>query len=886
MAKAVVALFEERVKQALKWYEEPERLGAESPLASPYFLSQAMDNSAEIMTAKGRGQLLQAAIHTAAATLWGGPLPRTKDEMQQALYDERQTPGTPRFAYLVLELRCFQQYLRPRRLPDIWEHEDFLLGSKTEHYRDYDHAVALLSKALLTQLWPTGRLEQPQAALTLIGYEPAHERVAAALQAGQTVTISGAGGIGKSSLGAQVVAAVDGKAIFWFTVRPTLNDHLGSLLFALGHFLHQQGASQLWQYLLASGGKQEEWHLALSLVREDLASLAANPPVLCFDELERLRVWAPEDLWPAHIQITEFIEGLRGTTPLLLIGQRPLIEADLHQTLAGLATPQILQLWQKAALPLTHEAATQLYHYTGGNPRLLLLCRTLQAEGELLDNIVAGLANRPGLQPIFRRLWLRLSSAHRRLLQQLAIFRSFVPDYPWEPMLVQELAQRRLIERTAQGAIALLPALREMVYNELSTELRQQLHLPAAHLRLELAQYTAAAYHFWQAGKEAEAVQAWFPQMQLEITRGQTDAALVVMEGISHQRLQVREQKVLAVVRATLRKLRGELTLGLAEIEKVDWTAPSELNGRARNLLGEFHEALGYPERAIQSYKDGVATVTRLLGQIGYLHYQRGMLHLRQKEIEQVQEQARLVEYYLRYLHGSLYEETGQYTDAHLAYQQALLLAQTLGEEVHIAQIESKLGDLSGRQQELEKALRHYENAVARYQQMGDRLNAERTRNNLAATYLQCRQFQPALEAALPAYDFFKAMQDTFWAALAATNAAEAYLEVGDFAKAQSYAEAVLDSEERQPYPYALFTLGRIKCGQQAWQEAQRYFEQAIHVAQMNYDSYLVAYVQRELAQVYQALDKDEAASHLRQTALRFFEQAGMAHEVEQTKQP
>lgn len=885
MTKITLSIFEERVKQALKWFHEPQRLGEESPLASPYFLSQTGHAPIENGTLLGLGKRLQGVIRAAAATLWDGPLPASQAAMQQAVYTERQTPGTPRFAYLVLELRCFQTYLKPHRLPDIWEHEDFLLGSKTEHYRDYDHAVQLLSAALLPQLSPPWRLEQPQQPKHLLGYEAAQQQICAALRAGQTVTISGAGGMGKSSLGAQIVTVLHDKATFWFTLRPTLNDHLGSLLFALGHFLQKQGALHLWQYVLAGGGKADDWHLALTLTREDLAMLAANPPLLCFDELERLQVWTPEDAHPAHLQIVEFIEGLRGVTPLLLIGQRPLFEAEHHQVLDGLTVSQIQQLWQQAALPINMNIATQVHCATGGNPQLLLLCQTLQQQGEGLADLLTGLPDRPGLQPIFRRLWSRLSSEQRQILQQLAVFRSFVPDYPWSPVILQELLERRLIERSGAGGVALLRALRDRIYRELAIELRQQLHLTAAHIRLEGAQYTAAAYHFGQAGKAVEAIRLWYPRMQQEIEHGQADAAIVTFVAIASQHLPQREQQALALIRATLRKLRGELVSGLAEAESVQWVKTGELYGRAAVLLGEFQDALGYPERAIASYYDSVATLARLARQIGHCHYQQGMVHLRQKEIAAVQQQARLLEYQLKYLQGSLSEENGQYTDAYLAYQQAFLLAQTVGEAAHMAQIESKIGDLFSRQQEIAKALPYYENAQRRYSQMGDRLNAERARSNLAAGYNQSQQFTAAITTALPAYQFFTAIQDRHWAAITASNLAEAHLEIGDLAAAQQYAQQVLDLEERLPYPYALFTLGCIKSAQQRWAEAQTYFEQTRQLAQSNRDLYLAAYVQRELGAVYRVHGQNEEATQSFVAALRFFEQAGMVQESEKTRQ-
>ena len=95
-------------------------------------------------------------------------------------------------------------------------------------------------------------------------------------------------GVGKTTLGATIFQRLATQPIFWYTFRPLLNDRVPSLLFALSHFLHQQGASNLWQLLLAAGGAIDDYQLALALLREDLATLQPHSPVLCFDEVDCL----------------------------------------------------------------------------------------------------------------------------------------------------------------------------------------------------------------------------------------------------------------------------------------------------------------------------------------------------------------------------------------------------------------------------------------------------------------------------------------------------------------------------------------------------------------------------------------------------------------------
>jgi len=882
--------FEQQLKKVLKHFDNPKRIGEESPLASPYFLSQALQtgstpHSASVTSPTGRGQVLCDQIRRAAATLWGTPLPQSLTEMREALPTVRQMPGTPRYAYLVLELRCFQQFLKPRRPADIWEDEAYLPGSQAEHYRDFDLAVSQLGQALLALLHPTLRPENPPLPLALLGYEAELARAMHALQMGQTVQIVGAGGMGKTTLGAALFHELTEQPAFWFTVRPTFNDRLGSLLFALGHFLYAQGAANLWQLVVAAGGFIEDANLALSLLRQDLATLQAHPPVLCFDEFDRLYSSDSTQTLPGHAQILALVEGLRGMTPLLLIGQKAPLEADLYITPPGFTPLHIHTLFQAAQCGLSHSETQELHRYTAGNPRLVMLCLALHKSSELLMDRLNLLPQTAGLAALFYRLWQRLEASERQLLQRLAVFRTPAPIDSWpeaQPYL-QSIVERRLASLDGQGGVELLPVFRSHIYDELSADRREQLHLEAAEIRATHGQYTAAAYHYWRGNRNAKAIQVWYPHQSTELLRGQGDAAFAVFSKISQHGLSKSDGKALALIQAELYKLQGELAQGRAILEAQDWSEDSETSVRARTLHGQFLDALGFPDAAHRSYGEGLATATRLLGQLVTLHRQRSLLHVRQKEMQLAWREARLAECQIHNLRGVLEYQSGRYQDAQIAFQSALILADSLDDVANMAAAERGLANLYGRQQNRAKAEEHAHRALEHFQRVGDRFGAAVVYNNLASIYLDTQQYEPAAKWAAQALAASKAYP--YYAAIAATNLAEAYFELGELAQAQHYAYKVLNQEERQPYPYAMFTLGRIKARQGTVADAQKYFTEAARIGEANGDHFITAYAQRELGAVQQMVGEEQAARQTLQAALAFFEAAGIAQEAEKIRQ-
>ncbi|MEM8535230.1 MAG: hypothetical protein AAGF95_30610, partial [Chloroflexota bacterium] len=279
--------FEKRLKQALKLYDKPERLGAESPLANTYFLSHTLRDLPRPMTPRTLGNALRDEMYAAATQLWGGPLPYDRSEMEAVLPEVRQEPESPRYAYLVLELRCFNRYFHLHRTSDIWEQSHLLPSSKSQHYREFDLAIKYLATVFLERVRPAIHLEQPTKPDVLIGYDSECEQAEQALSRGETVALVGAGGVGKTSMGAALVQRFAAVPVFWYTLRPDLNDNVNSLLVALGSFLRDLEAVALWQYLIAVDGKVSDLNIALGLLHQDLTSLTTRP-LLCFDELEYL----------------------------------------------------------------------------------------------------------------------------------------------------------------------------------------------------------------------------------------------------------------------------------------------------------------------------------------------------------------------------------------------------------------------------------------------------------------------------------------------------------------------------------------------------------------------------------------------------------------------
>lgn len=867
--------FIEHLKQVLESINDPESIGNESPLAAPYFLGEAIRGADA--TPLGRGRTLCRTIDTIIEAMWGGPLPANGHDMVKAVLDEDEQGK--RYDCLILELNYLKQRYRPAPRNQSEIYNDILHISRPTHDRHLRGAVERLGALLMQRLRPAMRPEQPLPPPTLIGRDLLLTQITGDLLAGKTVSLTGPGGAGKTSLAAALAEQWISPAVFWYTFRPTFNDQIDSLFFALGHFLHGQGSSALWHQLVADGGRIKDSNLGIGLVRQDLAALTAKP-LLCFDEMDFLRPVTQDQTKRNHVQLLECLDSLRGHTAMILVGQRAFWESDLIYPLEGLTAEQMEMLLTAMGVPHTMADATALHAYTGGNPRLADLCIALYqaSAGESFAAVLEQLPQFHALLPIWLRLERRLPPEERELLQSLSVFRTPAPADVWlrrssqQAEALEQLIRRRLVQQDDQGGVALVPALREVVYAELPVEQQESLHMQAAQIRAERGEYTAATYQLYRAGQVDAAVTLWYAHRAEEIYRGQGSAALAIFEQISLRRLSNKQAKELRLLRSELYQLVGAPEQVVETLKDVAWEDDEQQHLDAALLLGKAYDRQGQGDQALRSYGDGLNAANRLSRQMAELHVQRGLVYLHERDMQEAWQEVNRARYQVENMVGTLHEQSGRLVEAESHYRTALEIAQQIGYLEGVAKSYHNLGNVSSRQRQLGQAIDYYEQAMATHEQMGNRVGLEIARSGIVAPYMQAERYTEAIAAAQKALIFFQAMGDSFWIALNASNLAEAHVELGNYAEAETHAHMVLAQEEPHSHPYALFTLGRIRQGQRQSAEAEYVLDQARRLAEMNEDRYLLAYCWEEIGKLQQATGNAGAAQVSFRQALELFQ--------------
>ena len=878
------AAFQAVVRAALEHLHEPTWLAAHSPLAEAYFLADRL--AADTLSVEARGIALQALIRDAWALLWPGPLPGDRAALLQATEAARRREGNSGdvYAFLLLELRYFRAYFSstdyPAQAGDI---PLFLSVSTTRFFVHLDEAIDRLADRVLQLARPALRLERPHRPAILVGRQPLRERCRAELLAGRSITIGGVAGVGKTTLAAAVAGDWPTPATFWYTFLPGINDNLPGLLFALGFFIHQWTPSALWLQLMADQGQVRNPGQLLAILRADLEELRAHRPLLCFDEVDLLRTADGETRLATHAQLLTFLEGLCGATPVLLVGQQGYIDTPVHITLEPLATTQTAALLREGGVVPHTATVSRVQQVTGGLPRLIELVIALLLGGDDLSELDY-LHARADVRPLFHRLWRRLDVAEQELLVSLSVLRRPAPlDVVARASAYERLLQRHVVQAAADE-VGVQPYLRGLIYEALPPEQREAAHAQAARLRALRGDYTAAAYHYQQAGDAVAAIDVWFPHRDLEIRRGQGGAAQAVFSSLSAARLPAPHNRQLRLIQNQLDLLEGNAERVASSMARLKWDLDDAHASEAHRQAAEANFILGRYDTALNHYGQAIAALSHYADAATEAYSRRGQLYIDLGEMTAARAEARRARLRVLLLEGMLAFNEGDFMAARHDFQEALDQAAMLDAPELTAQAHEWLAAAAIMGGSVATAEHHGAAALEYHQRTGNRVKQEGLRADLAGMYLNVRQFEQVIDPSRRALRYFEEIGHERWVSSICSNLAEAYLELGQLDEAMSHAQRVLQLENPRSRPYALYTLGLIHQRQGRADYAMVAFEDGLRVAQRNGDRYIEAFLQRNIGRLHRQEGREQAAAAALDAALALFQRMNLAAEAATTE--
>ena len=866
--------YEQCLQTALKHYPDAEWLGQHSPLAQPYFLGAHLSAMPSVLQ---HGRALQQAIADAWEALWDGTLPTDqKTLLDQFLASLQEHGKSDKYFALALELRYLRRVIRPVKLSFIWD--DYLHTSKAQYHRDLPEAVRRLGENLLRSVHPRLHLERPMPPTALYGRQPSADELFRVLSAGKSVNLCGMAGMGKSSLAAMLCQRWLDASFFWYTLRPRLNDRLENFLFTFAFFLHQQGASDLWQQILADHGQIRNFEMAESLAIQAVKRLA--PPLLVvMDDVDLLRPVAFDAQNQEYARFFGFLENLSQNVATLFVGQRATLPDADSIELGGIHLAALLEWLHTLGMEVQPDDLQDFLNYTAGAPRLLTLCLALIQNGTSAQEVIAQLKSQPGMGALMSRLLNQISDVERQVFAELAVFRQSAPVDAWgerQPAL-KSLFERGLVQIDLLGGGSLLPVWSDLVLAELSPEIKAELHGWAARVRAERGEYTEAAYHYWQAGYPESAIQIWYPNREHAIACGDAANASAIFNAVAAHRLPQAEQRALALIRADLAHLNGNFEKGLRELGDPNWPA-SRASADAHKLRGMFLMALGDNFGALREYQAGLDDLATLTHQQVTLLAGRSSRFKDEGEYWHASKELKRARYLVEAAQGNLFDRQGQYMQAKQSHLLALELAKELDDKAYLAQTYTNLGAMAALR-EPEEAFPYLYLARETFEKMGDRVEAQLVHNNLVVALMQAGCYLEALPLAQSAVNFALEIRHRPNTADTAVNLSEIFFNLGNFDQALHWAQVSMAQEQTAVIPYALHIIGMVDNAQKNFEHAESCFRAIIQDTAS--EPYIIACAWSRLGETYKLQGQTNLAQEAFHQAITLFEEQNMQNEVD-----
>jgi tetratricopeptide (TPR) repeat protein len=847
-------LFRQQLTRALERFHEPKWLEEHSPLATPYFLGNYLSQSGADNTVEENGEALRELIQ------------ETLQSLQQDGEEAKEQYDLLRWSFIW-----------PKPVPQICADLNI---SRATYYRYRRKAIAQLEKALVQRLRPSLRLEDPPTKSPMVGRTKIASQCLDALQAGKTIAVTGSIGVGKTTLGTYLAACWQSQPVFWFTLRPRLNDHLHSVLFTLAFFLHRQGRSSLWLQLIAGMDSKPEQHnreMTLSLLRHDLKEMNENPPLLCFDDVDLLRPLESEQ----HAQVQVFLESLRGLAPIIFIGQQVTLDVDHHQSLGGLAPSEVKAMLRQANIELSEADREVLARFTHNVPYLLELFIFLHRSGEPMADILADISTTPSAEFLFSRIWQRLREDERRLLAGLSVFRRPVPADAWvDSDGLKRLITRLFVLQGKSGHLSTIPALQSIIYSQLSAEDREILHLDAATVRSERGDYTAAAYHLIRGGRPATAIRLWDAHWRQEVDQGHSAAALSMFAAISAISLPPPERETLVLLRSRLRLLAGDYSGIMRDLHAARWQDPLH-KAQAKRMAGDVSYERGQIDKAIESYQDGIQTLHDLEYEMASSYKEMAKAYAHKPDLDAAWRAAQLARYEVENMMGSIQSDRGYFGEAKVHFEQALVLAQGLNHIEGEGKTRNNLAWVLKQQGDYKEANFQWERAGECYRQIGRLTLLAGIKVNQAAAWTQMGKGEAAVPLLEEALSVFETLGFARGIAITHYNLAETFLALGNMEAAERYAWRSIEDKEPSILPANLYVLAEVRLAQERFHEAESFSRNAIEAATKNQQLLSLAYAYRTLAKCNLLQEKIEAGKRALEQALNLFQQLELPHEIE-----
>jgi tetratricopeptide (TPR) repeat protein len=207
-----------------------------------------------------------------------------------------------------------------------------------------------------------------------------------------------------------------------------------------------------------------------------------------------------------------------------------------------------------------------------------------------------------------------------------------------------------------------------------------------------------------------------------------------------------KDAKKLTLIQNRLNLLFGEAQQVLDRMDGFNWQSGERESADVLQQWGDALFVSGDREGALGRYEDAIHVLSDFSSQLIFLHHKRGQMFIEQAETNAAKREIQLAEFELERFKGLMELTLGDYLKAQEHLKIAKELAQTLNDDARIAKSNQLLAITIGNYGDILQAHEFAAEAMAYFQRVGNRLQLEGLRAELAGFYLNVGRFAESIE--------------------------------------------------------------------------------------------------------------------------------------------
>ena len=782
--------------------------------------------------------------------------------------------------------------------------------------RSPDGVLLKLTKPISRSL----RLESIPGSSNFIGRKKELDEYQRRLDSQNIVIVGGSAGVGKTMLGAQLMAQQSQRKTFWHTFHRGLNDNLESVIWALGGFLATNQDDSLQRFLDLNIEKlTEEGYRVNEAINLLTYSLEQGSYLLCFDDFQ-----AADEDEKINSLLGIFNDRLQNTKVMVMSRRSPHFADAIgldYEPLAGLNEEDAKAMLNRSGIHLSAELFAKLYEQTLGNAKLLELFVTWMENRAWNSDEVSGFIDQAFGEKVeeylVRNVYETLSVEEQRLLKAISIFRVPVDKEGIGEVLIEEsmenvdhtldaLVRKYAVQESDYGEKYLHSLLEEFCYDRLRTDaaFRTRLHKNAGRYYHGQEDYLEAAHHYFEAKEYQKSAETIISNLQQLIYAGQSSAILRQLGKLGPQLLDAETWASVCIAIGDARMIAGEYDDAIenykAALETESLLMSSRQEADVQRKIGESHERKGQYDQALKHYTEGIQILgeevsvetARIYGDLSWIYAHQG-------EYERAIESARRG---LTIVKGTgheketadcydaiglIYLRKGDYDKATEHYMKAIETRKKIGDRLGLTGSYIKLGIAHKSKGEYDKASEYSTDSLATSEEVGDIIRIAVSHGELGFVQDVKGNYDEAIWHYDKALPLFQRLGNKPLAAITHNNLGEVYRGKGEYNQAMEHLYLALkmyiDLEDKEGLSDVYRILSEIGLHLGSLEQAQEHCQKAIELAIEIDSKYCESCAYRALGKIRAAMkNPDEARKHV-YLSLDMFRELGDEGEVAYT---